>query len=159
MRSNSRNNLYGLLIAGSILIVGAYFIIDKFKKDKKGNNEGDVDTENESSVTNDNSTSTANLPIKPLNIDSIVGKDVFTNTSNVNIRKSALVNNGFLNNLFGTIPEKNTLIGKVISVIRKDGFNWLEVKLSRESIIAMFPNTKYLDFTSKFVREDVVKIK
>jgi hypothetical protein len=159
MKTDSKNNLYGLLIAGAILLFGGYLIIDKFKKDKKGNNEGDIDTESESSVTSDNSTSTTNLPTKPLNVDSIVGKDVFTNTSNVNIRKSALVNNGLINNIFGIIPQKNTLIGRVESVTKKDGFNWFEVKLSREGIVAMFPKTTNINFTPKFVREDVVKLK
>lgn len=159
MKSNSKNNLYGLIVAGAILLVGGFFIIDKFKKDKQGSNEGDSDTQDESSVANDNSTSTTNLPIKPLDVNSIVGKDVLTNTSNVNIRKSAMVNNGWINNIFGIIPQKNTLIGRVESVTKKDGFNWLEVKLSREGIVAMFPKTTNVNFTPKFVREDVVKLK
>lgn len=159
MKSNSKNNLYGLIVAGAILLVGGFFIIDKFKKNKQGSNEGDSDTQDESSVANDNSTSTTNLPIKPLDVNSIVGKDVLTNTSNVNIRKSAMVNNGWINNIFGIIPQKGTLIGKVESVTKKDGFNWLEVKLSREGIVAMFPKTTNVNFTPKFVREDVVKLK
>lgn len=159
MKSNSKNNLYGLIVASTILLVGGFFIIDKFKKDKQGSNEGDSDTQDESNVENDNSTPTTNLPIKPLDVNSIIGKDVLTNTSNVNIRKSAMVNNGWINNIFGIIPQKNTLIGRVESVTKKDGFNWLEVKLSREGIVAMFPKTTNINFTPKFVREDVVKLK
>jgi hypothetical protein len=42
-----------------------------------------------------------------------LGKKMYTLQDNVNVRMGAGVNNGFVNNLAGTIPRKKSFIGKV----------------------------------------------
>jgi hypothetical protein len=44
------------------------------------------------------------------------GKKMYTLQDNVNVRMGAGVNNGFVNNLAGTIPRKKSFIGKVLDV-------------------------------------------
>jgi len=44
------------------------------------------------------------------------GKKIYTFQDNVNVRMGAGVNNGFVNNLAGTIPFKKSFIGKVVDV-------------------------------------------
>jgi hypothetical protein len=44
------------------------------------------------------------------------GKKFYTLQDNVNVRMGAGVNNGFVNNLAGTIPFKKSFIGKVVQV-------------------------------------------
>jgi len=45
-----------------------------------------------------------------------LGKKFYTSQDNVNVRMGAGVNNGFVNNLAGTIPLKKSFIGKVVQV-------------------------------------------
>ena len=45
-----------------------------------------------------------------------LGKKMYTFEDNVNVRMGAGVNNGFVNNLAGTIPFKKSFIGKVVDV-------------------------------------------
>jgi hypothetical protein len=45
-----------------------------------------------------------------------LGKKFYTSQDNVNVRMGAGVNNGFVNNLAGTIPFKKSFIGKVVQV-------------------------------------------
>ena len=45
-----------------------------------------------------------------------LGKKFYTLQDNVNVRMGAGVNNGFVNNLAGTIPFKKSFIGKVVQV-------------------------------------------
>lgn len=45
-----------------------------------------------------------------------LGKKFYTLQDNVNVRMGAGVNNGFVNNLAGTIPYKKSFIGKVVEV-------------------------------------------
>jgi hypothetical protein len=45
-----------------------------------------------------------------------LGKKFYTAQDNVNVRMGAGVNNGFVNNLAGTIPFKKSFIGKVVQV-------------------------------------------
>ena len=45
-----------------------------------------------------------------------LGKKFYTLQDNVNVRMGAGVNNGFVNNLAGTIPFKKSFIGKVTDV-------------------------------------------
>ena len=45
-----------------------------------------------------------------------LGKKFYTLQDNVNVRMGAGVNNGFVNNLAGTIPQKQSFIGKVVQV-------------------------------------------
>jgi hypothetical protein len=45
-----------------------------------------------------------------------LGKKFYTLQNNVNVRMGAGVNNGFVNNLAGTIPFKKSFIGKVVEV-------------------------------------------
>jgi hypothetical protein len=77
-----------------------------------------------------------------------------------------MVNNGVINNIYGEIPSKDILIGKVTSVLKKGDFNWIGVKLSQQAydIIQSEKNIIFRDLRTnipalKWVREDVIKLK
>ena len=53
---------------------------------------------------------------KDKNFSKYKGKKIYTFQDNVNVRMGAGVNNGFVNNLAGTIPSKKSFIGKVVAV-------------------------------------------
>ena len=53
---------------------------------------------------------------KDKNYSKYKGKKMYTFQDNVNVRMGAGVNNGFVNNLAGTIPFKKSFIGKVVDV-------------------------------------------
>jgi hypothetical protein len=53
---------------------------------------------------------------KDKNFSKYKGKKIYTFQDNVNVRMGAGVNNGFVNNLAGTIPFKKSFIGKVADV-------------------------------------------
>ena len=44
-----------------------------------------------------------------------LGRKIYTLENNVNVRMGAGVNNGYINNLAGTIPNKKSFIGKVVT--------------------------------------------
>lgn len=54
--------------------------------------------------------------LKNKNYKKYLGKKIYTFQDNVNVRMGAGVNNGFVNNLAGTIPLKKSFIGKVVDI-------------------------------------------
>jgi hypothetical protein len=54
--------------------------------------------------------------VKDKKYSKYLGKKIYTFQDNVNVRMGAGVNNGFVNNLAGTIPRKKSFIGKVVQV-------------------------------------------
>ena len=119
----------GLVVAG---LVTAYFLS---KKNQKTRPIGIIDDENVDfdyqNVSGSNITSGIKDGIKisvndykksveeSLNdkkYEKYLGKKFYTLQDNVNVRMGAGVNNGFVNNLAGTIPFKKSFIGKVTDV-------------------------------------------
>jgi hypothetical protein len=136
----------GVAIAMAIV---AYFVITR--KGKKGTSEAKV----EETVVTDTGTEITieqavlptqladifNLPLKEA-VKKIGNKNVYTKLDNVKARKGANVNNGVVNNAYGTISAKKTLVGKVVAIgedlngaKNANGriYKWVKVNLSPDA--------------------------
>lgn len=60
------------------------------------------------------------------------GKNIYTLVNNVNIREEPYVNNGFRNNIVGTVKNKGVYLGKVSYVLKSSNDNkiWLGITKS-----------------------------
>ena len=94
-----------------------------------------------------------------------IGKKVYTLQDNVNIRMGANVNNGIINNIAGTIPNKKSFIGKIVSVkLGDDGKLWFGV--DEENSNKLFEVKRHFswsmkkgnDKTLRWFRSDVVVV-
>jgi hypothetical protein len=93
-----------------------------------------------------------------------LGKKMYTLQDNVNVRMGAGVNNGFINNIAGTIPFKKSFIGKVVAVkLGNDKKLWFGV--NEENANQLFEIKKNFswnilkkDNTLRWLRSDVVII-
>jgi hypothetical protein len=91
-----------------------------------------------------------------------LGKKMYTFQDNVNVRMGAGVNNGFVNNLAGTIPRKKSFIGKVVDVkMGEDKKLWFGV--SEQTGNQLYEIKKHFswspvkkDETLRWFRSDVV---
>jgi hypothetical protein len=136
----------GVAIAMAIV---AYFVITRKAKQKSGEAkvEETVVTNTGSEITLDQAVLPAqlsvifNLPLREA-VKKIGNKNVFTKVPNVNARKGANVNNGFVNNSYGVIAEKNINVGKVIALAEdlngaknSDGriYKWVKVNLTQDA--------------------------
>jgi len=146
---NSDKKLYmysGVAIATAIV---AYFVITR--KGKKATSEAIVE---ETVVTDTGSEIPLEQAVLPTQLSSIFDlplkeavkklgyKQVFTKVDNVTARKSAYVNNGTINNAWGVISQKNTLLGKVIAIAEDENkaknakgrvYKWVKVELSPDA--------------------------
>jgi hypothetical protein len=107
-------------------------------------------------------------------IKSFYGKNVYTKVDNVKLRKEPYVNNGTLNNIFGTIAKKDVLIGTIGSsyLDREDTinpstnqvYNWFQIKLSDAVYNDINKNQKnfltkqFSNVAMPYVREDVIRL-
>jgi hypothetical protein len=102
-----------------------------------------------------------------------IGKNVYTKVNNVKLRKKPYVNNGTINNIYGEVAKKDTLIGTIgFSVLDREGvinpstnkvFNWFQIYMSTPVFDDIQKNQK--NFLTRqivkpivFVREDVIKL-
>ena len=98
------------------------------------------------------------------NFSKYIGKKMYTFQDNVNVRMGAGVNNGFVNNLAGTIPRKKSFIGKVVEVkLGDDKKLWFGV--SEQTANQLYEIKKHFswnpinkDETLRWFRSDVVII-
>ena len=99
-----------------------------------------------------------NLPLKEA-VRKIGNKNVYTKVADVKARKGANVNNGFVNNAYGTIADKNTNVGKVIAIsedangaknVKGRVYKWVKVNLTKEARKALneSPNESLLNTIS-----------
>lgn len=170
MKAKTETLVYGLL--GLVALGGLIYLI--VPKKEEGVEEDEViDTKNKDTpddeISNEQKTPDKNVQAAKDNtgkLTSLVGKNVFTKLADVQVRNTAMVNNGVINNIYGAIPSKDILIGKVTSVLKKGDFNWIGVKLSQQAydIIQAEKNIIFRDLRTnipalKWVREDVIKLK
>ena len=106
-------------------------------------------------------------------------KNIYTKVDNVMARKTPNVNNGILNNTWGLISAKNTLVGRVTAIAEdkngaknSDGriYKWLKVNLSanakksineseKESFLNRIGGALPTDLTIEaYVREDTITL-
>ena len=91
-----------------------------------------------------------------------LGKKMYTFQDNVNVRMGAGVNNGFVNNLAGTIPRKKSFIGKINEVkLGDDKKLWFGV--NEENSNQLYEIKKHFswnpmkkDETLRWFRSDVI---
>lgn len=99
---------------------------------------------------------------KDKNYSKYKGKKMYALQDNVNVRMGAGVNNGFVNNLAGTIPRKKSFIGKVVDVkMGEDKKLWFGV--SEQTGNQLYEIKKHFswnpvkkDETLRWFRSDVV---
>lgn len=175
----------GVAVATAIV---AYFVITK-KKEPKASIEAKV----EETVVTDTGTEIPleqallpaqlepifKLPLKEA-VKKLGNKSVYTKVDNVMARKSPYVNNGVINNSWGMISGKNTLVGKVIAIAEdKNGaknvdgrlYKWVKVNLSsdakksinasdKESFLNKLGGALPLNYTIEaYLREDTITLK
>jgi len=93
-----------------------------------------------------------------------LGKKFYTLQDNVNVRMGAGINNGFVNNLAGTIPLKKSFIGKVVQVkLGDDKKLWFGTSEENGNQLYIIKkhfswNPMKKDTTLRWFRSDVVVI-
>lgn len=109
-------------------------------------------------------------------VKNIKGKNIYSKLDNVKLRKTEVVNDGVINNLYGTVDKSGTLIGVAVSAyldkgkatnpITKAPYNWIQIKLADSVYKDIQKNQR--NFATRdlfkapnvyvFVREDVIKL-
>lgn len=108
---------------------------------------------------------------------SAIGKKLYTKVNEVKIRESQEVNNGFMNNIYDTVPTANTYLGTVARIVapNKDNINpatgkpyvWISFNLDKALYAKMQEARSWYDkdvWTNippagrTWVREDVIKL-
>jgi hypothetical protein len=109
-------------------------------------------------------------------VKNIIGKSVYSKLDNVKLRKNEFVNDGLINNLYGEVEKKDTLLGvvkgafldkgKATNPATKSPYNWFQIKLADSVYNDIQKNQK--NFATRdlfkapnvyvFVREDVIKL-
>jgi len=150
----------GLITLGALV----YILLPKQENDDNTEDKTSDDKANDEQKTPDKNVES--LKDTSGKLTSLIGKDIYTKVTGVNIRNTAEVNNGFVNNIYGEIPSKDILIGKVTSNVKKGDYNWLGVKLSQKAYDIIQSEKSFItrDLTVnipalKWVREDVIKLK
>lgn len=94
-----------------------------------------------------------------------LGRKIYTLKDNVKVRRGANVNNGFFNNIAGTIPKKKSFIGKVVTAqLGEDKKIWFGVNEENSNQLFDIKRhfswdiTKPIDPTLRWVRSDVVVV-
>lgn len=104
-----------------------------------------------------------------------IGMKIYSKVDGVRIRTQAMVNDGLLNNVYDTVPVKDTLMGKIVRVVvgpkdqinpaTKRPYNWFSFQLDKSLYQAMQKNRLFFNRDTSenippplktWVREDVV---
>lgn len=178
------------IYSGAALLasVGLYFLITKKKKitpeqaikaEEDRNSRPGIPT----AQTNipDNLAPILKLPVAQAK-KLLIGKNVYTKVDDVNVRTTAIVNNGYTNNIMAKIPTAGTFVGKIADVVDADTpvfgteqktadgrkFKFIKVKpFSQAALDAMNANdNRYFaslqsDFSASdfgYLGEEVIKI-
>jgi len=122
-----------IMLSAGLLGIGAlvYFRLQKDGAEDNGLNPDDAAAQELENTTGSN-------PIE-------VGNIIYPTGSYVNVRYSAMVNNGWINNIMMEVQSPNS-IGVVEDILVADGHTWYKVQLNQDLTENMFG----------FVRSDVV---
>ena len=100
----------------------------------------------------------------------IKNKKIFSKIANAKGRYSPYVNDGFVENVYGNIPNANTLIGLAVGAVNDKGstinpstnrpFVWVQVKLSKAVFDAFQEQKSFYERADEtaYFREDVIKL-
>ena len=81
----------------------------------KGGNKGNSDTGDD--VDNEDSQSDKNTALsQAIKNGTAVGKKIYTRVTDANIRYTATINNGWMDNIWSTVPDNGTYLGTISDV-------------------------------------------
>jgi len=107
----------------SLSLVGAlgiYFLATKlFKKDDESTTDEEIEEED---PTKEQIKQDPTL-IEALKSGKAIGMKVYTKVNNANIRNSAEVNNGYVNNIWANVSEKGTYLGTIYDIYKSTDTN------------------------------------
>lgn len=182
MKIDPKYKIYVYCGAAIAVAAGIYFAVSK-SGDKKP--EAIPDPERQDGSGKVISKQQDNVPINVANVmnqsvtaarTALLGKKVYTRMLNTKIRSSAEVNNGFLNNNWGVIPDANVLIGTITDVqldknnaVNTSGrvYKWVKTSEFSDAALAQMKdaakeswfNTNPQKNHIGYIREDVIDIK
>ena len=166
--------LIGLAIAGGIVLLAT-----KKKSDDGGGETPEPTPEDNGGITPEQKKidATLNTILSNKNANALIkGKKIYSKVANAKGRTQPAVNDGFVNNLYGTISNANTYLGNAVGVANdlgktmnsatKKPFVWVKVQLSKDGYDAVQSNRSFLTrdlFTPAtlpyvYFREDVIKL-
>ena len=166
--------LIGLAIAGGIVLLAT-----KKKSDDGGGTTPEPTPEDNGGITPEQKKidATLNTILSNKNANTLIkGKKIYSKVANAKGRTQPAVNDGVVNNLYGTISNANTYLGNAVGVANdlgktinsatKKPFVWVKVQLSKDGYDAVQSNRSFLTrdlFTPAtlpyvYFREDVIKL-
>ena len=166
--------LIGLAIAGGIVLLAT-----KKKSDDGGGETPEPTPEDNGGITPEQQKidATLNTILSNKNANTLIkGKKIYSKVANAKGRTQPAVNDGVVNNLYGTISNANTYLGNAVGVANdlgktmnsatKKPFVWVKVQLSKDGYDAVQSNRSFLTrdlFTPAtlpyvYFREDVIKL-
>ncbi len=178
MKNNKTLYIYsGLSIALALVVY--YFVAKKANPDFLDNNAPEGDTQPETTTSTGDSITAEQAQLDkelseiltktPSEITKLLlNKSVYTKLNNTKARSQNYVNNGVINNLIMTIPDKGTYIGNIMQVVDDKGGltnaqgrvqKWFKVFPSRESKDIFKAQTSKTTMHPFYVREDVITLK
>lgn len=165
---------------GVVVLIAVYYATKS--PDKPTTDEG-TPSEGEPATSSDKSKEQVTIDPKLASITqqknwvkTLLGKKVYSKLDNVKLRKSEVVNDGLINNLYGTVDKNGTLLGVVSGAyldkggatnpVTKTTYNWLQIKLDDAVYNEIQKNQR--NFATRdlfkapnvyaYVREDVIKL-
>ena len=166
--------LIGLAIAGGIVLLAT-----KKKSDDGGGETPEPTPEDNGGITPEQQKidATLNTILSNKNANTLIkGKKIYSKVANAKGRTQPAVNDGVVNNLYGTISNANTYLGNAVGVANdlgktmnsatKKPFVWVKVQLSKDGYDAVQANRSFFTrdlFTPAtlpyvYFREDVIKL-
>lgn len=157
------------IVSATILVGGYFYLKNRPRKYGLENIDAEIDFVNANGtgrkiISNLKYQTELTKQLMFRNYGVFIGKPMFTKLSNVNVRKSPEIKNGFFNNISGKIASFNTFLGKVVEVKRDPigKFLWFgvnEINANKKSASAYNWNLiKQPDPSIRWFRSDVVTV-
>jgi len=159
----------------AVAIAGGIFLLVTKKKPKSGGN-GSTPLEppqdpNEISAEQKKIDAPLNTILANKNANVLIkNKKIFSKIPNAKGRYSPYVNDGFVDNIYASVANANTLIGTAVGAVNDKGstinpstnrpFVWVQVKLSKAVFDAFQEQRSFYERADEtaYFREDVIKL-
>ena len=167
--------LIGLAIAGGIFLL----LTNKKPKDDGGGETPQPTPDDNGGISPEQKKIDANLNtiLASKSANTLIkGKKIYSKVVNAKARTQPAVNDGLVNNLYGTISDANVYVGNAVSIATDMGktintatkkpYVWVKIQLSKDGYDAVQSNRSFLTrdlFTPAtlpyvYFREDVIKL-
>lgn len=178
---NKKYLIYGGI--GIVVLIAVYFVTKSSDAPTTDEGSTEGDTKSNTGISEEQKAMDEKLVnaikfAQPKNktdvLKSFYNKKIYTKVDNVKLRKKPYVNNGTINNIFGEIAKKDTLIGTIglsyldsedtINPSTNKVYNWFQIKLSDVVYNDINKNQKnfltkqFINLAMPYVREDVIKL-